>query len=69
MVDGYFALSGSNYNKEFHPFVLLGELAKSEFGKRVHWAGQRVHFDQITSTKALKDKAKVELFSTPEFAC
>ena len=27
---------------------LLGELAKLEFGKSVHWKGQRVHFDRNT---------------------
>ena len=45
--------------------MLLSELAKSEFGKTVNWTGVGVHFDQNTSTKALKDKEKVELFSTP----
>ena len=44
--------------------MLLSELAKSEFGKTLNWIGLGVYFDLNTSTKALKDKEKVELFST-----
>ena len=49
--------------------MLLGELAKSEFGKTVNWTGLGVHSDRNTATKALKDQEKVELFSTPYFPC
>ena len=45
--------------------MLLGELAKSEFGKTVNWTGLGVYFDRNTSTKALKDTEKVGLLSTP----
>ena len=47
----------------------LGQLAKSEFGKTVNWTGLGVHSDRNTATMALKDKGKVELFSTPYFSC
>ena len=53
-VGRYFPLFGGDYYKGFHSFVLLGKLTKSEFGKSVHWTGQRVHFDRNTATKALK---------------
>ena len=60
-------LSGSDYYKGFHSFVLLGELAKSEFGKSVHSKGQRVHFDQSTTSRVLKDKENIELFQVLDF--
>ena len=44
-VGHYFELSGIDYYKGFHSFVLLGKLAKTEFGKSVHWTEQKVHFD------------------------
>ena len=43
--------------------MLLGELVKSDLDVSVHWTGQEVHFDRNTSTKALKDKQKVELYN------
>ena len=49
--------------------MILGELTTLEFGKSVHWTEQKVHFDQSTSTKALKDKDTVELFRTPQVSC
>ena len=49
--------------------MILGELTKLEFGNSVHWTEQKVHFDQSTSTKALKDKETVELFRTPQVSC
>ena len=49
--------------------MLLGELAKSEFGRTVNWTGLGVDFDRNTSTKWLKDTEKVEPFSTPQFSC
>ena len=45
--------------------MLLEELARSEFGKNVNWTEPGVHSDRSTSTKALEDKEKFELFSTP----
>ena len=68
MVGRYFALFGSDYYKIFHSFVLLGELAKLEFGKLCSGQG-KVHFDRNTSAKAFKDKEKVKPFSTPQFPC
>ena len=44
--------------------MLLGGLAKSEFGKTVNWTGLGVHFDRNISKTALKDKVKGEIFST-----
>ena len=44
--------------------MLLGKLAKSEFGKCVLNSAKH-NFDPKTSMKALKDKDKMNSFSTP----
>ena len=47
--------------------MLLSELAKSDFGITLNWTGLGVHFDRNTSTKALKDKEKLNFFQFLNF--